>query len=201
MSAELPAVVERRVCAVPGQSGSVRRMQHLREWLLTLAGVLSLISVSASVVVAVREYRLKVRAEERQREASQAETDVKIAQLLADLLQIAEARALPVHSSAAVEQLFAHGLVPDTIARDPVSMREWLRDACTFNPMYGSGSQVAAIQSVGVLGGRYAVLERSARAGLTSLRDAGISVDQVDAALESLRAMASTKSERPAAAR
>jgi hypothetical protein len=162
-------------------------MQALREWLLTVTAIVSLVSLSVSAVMAAREYKLKVRAEDRQRIASQAETDVKIAQLFAQLLQTAEGRTTQtIHSDTAVEQLFARGMVPDDVASNPRSLSAFLRDSCAFIPLSGETSQVAAIMSVAVLGSSYKSLERPALAGLTNLRKYGIASSTVDVAFELL---------------
>jgi len=151
-------------------------MGSIHDWLVAL----SIVSVAIPAWVAVWEYRLKVKGEQRLQESATSEIDTRISKLFAELMWLAHGRGGNLLSDKAVEGLFEKGLVTKKDFGNVDQLQAKLQ-ACVVILPVGTASQDAAIASIGVLGRRYEILREPARAALNCLRS--FKQEQADKAL------------------
>jgi hypothetical protein len=65
----------------------------VREWLLAGSGSITLLSVAISSWLALRQYRLKLKEEERLSVSARTETDIKLVKAFGELMDIAHGRS------------------------------------------------------------------------------------------------------------
>jgi hypothetical protein len=145
-------------------------LKVIQEWIVPLSTAVTLLSTAVAAWVGVCQYRLKVQAERRLQESSQAEVDVKLSKLFAEFMRLAHARGEGYVSDKCIEKIFEHGIITKEDLDDPDSLKRKIAAICTLNLPVGVASQNAAIASLGVLGHRYPILREPARAGLNTLK-------------------------------
>jgi hypothetical protein len=151
-------------------------MADLQEWIKTISGFSAVILAA----VAINQYRLNNTSENRLRESTRADIDVRLLTSFSDVMRIAVGRANPVISEACVGKMFATFSQSDLrkyaeeVRADPgdadagLPIPARLR-GCVIFPLQGVSAQAAAITSIAVLGCRYSVLRASAITALKSL--------------------------------
>jgi len=149
--------------------------KDVQEWVKTV-GVLGVLVTAG---VAIFQYKVNSQAEERMREASQAEIDIRLSTAFTELMRVAIGRSTQQLSEKCVEKLFAHGISQEDSQqlKDFVS-KNWGDDtninrklvSCVISFPVGEPSTSAAITSVAVLGNKYDILREPAREGLESLK-------------------------------
>lgn len=142
----------------------------VREWLLVVSGSITLLSVAISSWLALRQYRLKLKEEERLSVSARTETDIKLVKAFSELMDIAHGRSGHVLSEKTVEFLLAHNFVPDKEMSDASAVGHKLQAAAVFALPVGRASQEAAIAAIAALGERHDVLRDLALQGLESLK-------------------------------
>ena len=157
----------------------------LREWLLVVSGSVTLVSVSISSWLALRQYRLKLKEEERLSASARTETDIKLVKAFGELMDVAHGRSGHVLSEKVVEFLLAHNFVLESELSDPAAVGHKLEAIAVLTLPVGRGSQEAAIAAIAALGHRHDVLRELASLGLESLRE--VRPDIVPAHLDRLR--------------
>jgi len=140
-------------------------MGSIQDWLVAI----SIVSVAVSAWVAVGQYRVKVKGEQRLQESATSEIDTRMSKLFTELMWVAHARAGSQVSEKAVEGLFEKCVITESDFRDLEKLNRKLQ-ACVIDLPVGLASQDAAIASIGVLGGRYEILREPAIAALNSLK-------------------------------
>ena len=58
----------------------------IREWLIPVSTALSLLSTAIAAWVGVLHYKLKAKGEQRLRESSQAEVDIRLSKIFSELM-------------------------------------------------------------------------------------------------------------------
>jgi hypothetical protein len=142
----------------------------VREWPLVISGSITLLSVAISSWLALRQYRLKLKEEERLSVSARTEIDIKLVKAFVELMDMAHGRSGHVLSEKTVEFLLAHNFVPDSETSDPSAVSRKLENAAIFSLPVGQGCQEAAIAAITVLGKRHDVLRDLAFWGLASLK-------------------------------
>jgi len=145
----------------------------IREWLVPVSTAVTLLSTAIAAWVAVLNYRLKVKAEHRLRESTQAEVDTKLSKAFSDLMWIAHARSGSHASEKLIEGALNAHFVNADYFRNPRAdqKKQLLEEACILNLPVGVASQNAAIMSIAVLGRRYEILREPAQAALKSISE------------------------------
>jgi hypothetical protein len=141
-----------------------------KDWLLAVSGSATLLSVAISSWLALRQYRFKLREEERLSVSARTERDIKLVKAFSELMDIAHGRSGHVLSEKTVEFLLAHNFVPDGEMSDPSAIARRLQNASVFALPVGLASQDAAIAALATLGKRHDVLRDLARQGLERLK-------------------------------
>jgi hypothetical protein len=141
-----------------------------REWLLVVSGSITMLSVAVSSWLALRQYRLKLKEEERLSESARIETDIKLVKAFTELMDIAHGRSGHVLSEKTVEFLLGREFLLDSELADPSAVGRKLEAAAVFALPVGRASQEAAIAAICTMGERHAALRELALQGLQSLR-------------------------------
>ena len=141
----------------------------VKDWLLVVSGTITLLSVAISSWLALGQYRLKLKEEERLSVSARTETDIKLVKVFSELMDIAHGRSGHVLSEKTVEFLLAHNFVPDREMSYASAVGRKLAAAAIFALPVGEASQDAAIAAIAALGGRHEVLRDLALQGLQSL--------------------------------
>jgi hypothetical protein len=139
----------------------------LKDWLVPISTFVTLITASIGGWLALREYRLKVKAEIRLTKSAELEADIKLLKLFTEIMNIAHARGGNVVSDKAIEKI----LTPEIIKQFGLSgedLQNILRNSVVMLPV-GVAAQDAAISAIWVLGNRHEVLKPVAIQALTSL--------------------------------
>jgi hypothetical protein len=144
-------------------------LSSIRDWLLPVSTSVSLISTAIAAWVGILQYRLKVQAERRLKESSQAEVDTRLSKLFSELMWLAHGRAGSQVSDKLIEEAIKKGVITEDYFHDPQkqNIKRSVKDACILNLPVGIASQDAAIASIAQLGRRYEILHEPARAALT----------------------------------
>ena len=136
----------------------------LKDWLVPLSMVGTLITASISGWLSLREYRLKLQAERRLAEIAEVEADIKLLKLFTEIMDIAHARR--GYSDKLLEGVVTPEMI-EKLKPDP-QLRALLQTLIIPLPV-GEAAQDAAIAAVGVLGKKHAVLRPIALQALQSL--------------------------------
>ncbi|MEI8269969.1 MAG: hypothetical protein WCG45_01240 [bacterium] len=143
----------------------------LNDLLIPITKFLTLLSISAGIVISIRQYRLKVKEEIRMSKSAIAENDVKLLKLFAETIEIANGRNGHIISEKIIENLFSKNIITQSDFQDPDNLenvKKKLDVAIRVIPV-GAASQHSAIASIGVLGKKYDVLKEPALKGLNNL--------------------------------
>src|SRR5712692_5484867 len=149
--------------------------KDVREWVKTVG----VVGVLVTAGVAIFQYRVNSQAEERMREASQAEIDIRLSTAFTELMRVANGRATQQLSEKCVEKLFAHGMSQeDSRQLKEFVSKSWGDDtiinrklvSCVVPFPVGGASTNSAITSIAVLGYKYDILRDPAREGLVILK-------------------------------
>ena len=145
-------------------------IQELKDWLVPVSAFVTLISVAISSSLALRDYRLKLKAEARLRYSSQVEVDIRLLKLFTEIMTIAHARSGYFVSEKAIEKLFEKGVVNDQDLGNLNSLNQKLEDAAILTLPVGIAAQDAAIAAISTLANRHEVLRSVAIQALESIR-------------------------------
>lgn len=166
--------------SMPSVTETVKRDKEKNDlfetWLIPISQIITLLSVSVGIIVAIFQYRLKVQEEIRLTKSSQAENDIKLLRLFSETFDIAHSRINHVLSEKAIEKLFDKDIIEKTDFSNLDNLKDVKRklDVAIRAIPVGLGSQVAAIAAIGLLGLKYEILREPALKGLMSLKDQGI---------------------------
>ena len=133
----------------------------IRDWLVSLSTAAGIVSVAVGVLLALREYKLKVRAEVRLALSAQVESDVKLLKLFVEIMEVAHARGQSVVVS---EKLF-EAMLPKLQAAGVSDVK----DAAVITLPVGVAAQDAAIAAICELGKKHLFLRPVALRALESL--------------------------------
>jgi hypothetical protein len=141
--------------------------QLLKDALVPISTFVALITASIGGWLALREYRLKVRAETRLAKTAELESDVKLLKLFTELMDIAHARAGSQVSEKAVERLLSPEMIKQlNISGENLSS---ILDGAVITLPVGVAAQDAAIAAIWTLGKRHTMLGPIAIRALESL--------------------------------
>jgi uncharacterized membrane protein len=142
-------------------------LEAIKDALVPISTFVALITASIGGWLALREYKLKARAETRLAKTAEIESDVKLLTLFTELMDIAHARGGSHVSEKAIERL----LSPEMSKQLNVSaanVPKILESAVVTLPV-GGAAQDAAIAAIWTLGKRHPILTQVAIRALESL--------------------------------
>lgn len=133
----------------------------LKDWLVPASSAIGIVSVAVGSLLALRDYKLKARAEARLVDSAQVESDIKLLKLFVEIMDIAHARGQSVVVS---EKLF-EAIIPRLQAEGVTD----IKSAAVITLPIGAAAQDAAIAAIAVLGTKHAILLPVALRALESL--------------------------------
>lgn len=142
---------------------------ELKDWILVVSGSITLLSVAISSWLALRQYRLKLKEEERLSASARTETDIRLVKAFTELMNVAHGRSGHVLSEKTVESLFSRNAITEEELADPKALSRKLETAAVFTLPVGFAAQDAAIAAIATLGARHQVLWGPAVQALRSL--------------------------------
>lgn len=145
-------------------------LDYVREWILALASVATLITLSIGSWKSLAEYRLKIKAEKRLSESSQIQADINLLKYFSEIMDIAHARRRSEISEKTIEKLFESQLVKIDDNTDFKKLNNNIADVAIFTFPVGVAAQDAAIASISELAIRHQVLRKPALQGLESIK-------------------------------
>jgi len=140
---------------------------EIKEWLVPVSTFITLVTASIGGWLAIRDYRLRVKAETRVAQCAELEADIKLLKLFTEIMTIAHARGGSQVSEKAIERILA----PDTMKELGLNAQNLgdILENTVINLPIGVAAQDAAICAIWVLGRRHEVLKPVAIQALTSL--------------------------------
>lgn len=161
----------------------------LKDWLVPVSTFVTLMTASIGGWLALKEYRLKVKAEIRLTQSTELEADIKLLKLFTEIMTIAHARGGTQISEKAIERLLSPEVIKALGLSGP-DIRGAIENAVINIPV-GVAAQDAAICAIWVLGNRHEVLKPVAIQALESL--SGFKGDVVAPYLDDLKSNYSGK--------
>jgi hypothetical protein len=139
----------------------------LRDWLLPASSCITLITASVGGWLALREFRLKVKAETPIANSTQLESDIKLPKLFTEIMTIAHARGDSYVSEKAIETI----LSPEGRKELNISISDVASaiHASVVSLPIGAAAQDSAICAIWVLGNTHEILKPVAIQALESL--------------------------------
>jgi hypothetical protein len=138
-----------------------------KDWLIPISTCITLITASIGGGLALRDYRLKVKAEIRLTKSAELEADIKLLKLFTEIMTIAHARGGTLVSEKAIEKILSPEVIKE-LGLSGANIRTMIENAVINLPV-GIAAQDAAICAIWVLGNRHEVLKPVAIQALTSL--------------------------------
>jgi hypothetical protein len=143
----------------------------IKDWLIPVATFLALVPTMVGVLISLREYRLKLKAEERMVQSATAEMDIRLLQLFTELVYIASGRrGDPVYSKEIVALMEQKNTLTREDLEDPEHIKDKISKAAMIAQTPGIFSADAAFASIATLASRHAVLYEAAEQALESAR-------------------------------
>ncbi|MEM4406993.1 MAG: hypothetical protein QXS68_08095 [Candidatus Methanomethylicaceae archaeon] len=144
-------------------------MEAIKDWLIPVSVFISLIGVTIKFWQASNEYKLKLAAEKRSAESSEAEKDINLLKIFTEIMNIAHGRSGYLLSEKAVDALFQKGMVKENDLMNLSDINSKIVNSSLITLPVGAAAQHSAFAAIAVLGKRHAVLKDVAIQGLESL--------------------------------
>lgn len=148
-------------------------INEIKEWTLIVSTSISMVSIAVGVLLALLQYRLKLKEEERLAISSRADVDVRLTKSFIELMDLAMGRRQYVLSERAVEELFKRGIVSESdYDGDFDNVQQAIRKLSEYAVVIlpaGKSIQEAAIVAIATLATEYEVLREASVQGLESI--------------------------------
>ena len=133
----------------------------LKDWLVPVSSAIGIVSVVVGSLLALRDYKLRARAEARLADSARIESDIKLLKLFVEIMDIAHARG----ASVVVSDKLFEALIPKLQAQGVTD----IKSAAVITLPIGAAAQDAAIAAIAVLGMKHEILLPVAIRALESL--------------------------------
>jgi hypothetical protein len=153
----------------------------LQQWILVLSGSVTMVSVAVGIWLSLREYRLKLQAETRQKANAEVEADIRLNTLFLELMKVANGRSGYSVSEGAVDYVLKHLDEADLFTREDSTisikldqvraMNEVLRSLAIVTLPVGSAEQDASVAAIASLAKTYERLRPAALCALEGLQE------------------------------
>ncbi len=152
-------------------------MAEAKEWILVVTSVITLLSIAATaisiavgLVLALREYGLKQKAEARAANSEKVETDVRLLKAFTELLDLLNARGGYHVSEKVIEELFKREVFTSADFGKWESFQKKMGEFPVIYLPVGNAAQDAAFAAVTTLANRHEVLKEAAIQALETAR-------------------------------
>ncbi len=126
----------------------------VKEWLVAISTIVTLLSVTVGVWLSLSEYRIKLRAETQVAYGHQVENDIKLVKAFTEIMTIAHARSGYKVSEKAIEKILEPEMFK-LLGGDKDNLNKLLQSNSVISLPVGKAAQDAAIISIGELGKRH----------------------------------------------
>jgi len=140
----------------------------IKDWIVALSGSVSMLAVALGIWMSLREFRLKLRAEARQQQSADVESDVRLQTLFSELMKTANGRSGYQVSEKAVEFLLQNAKSSSGQVDIPTLNRA-IENLAVLRLPVGSAAQDAAVASIAALTLRHKSLEQPGIRALEAL--------------------------------
>ena len=145
-------------------------LETLTDLLIPISTFVTLITASIGGWLALKEYRLKLRAETRLAESSEVESDIKLLKLFTEIMDIAHGRGGYDVSEKVMERILSPDIIKKLDLSGSKDLEDLLAKAIISFPV-GLAAQNAAISAIWVLGKKHSTLTPVAIQALESLSE------------------------------
>ncbi len=142
---------------------------EIKDWILVVSASITMLSLAVSSWLALRQYRLKLKEEDRLSASARTEADIRLVKAFSELMDVAHARSGYVLSEKTIECLFSRNAITEAELAQPDALSRKLETAAVLTLPVGLAAQDAAIAAIGTLGARHQVLRAPALEALQSL--------------------------------
>lgn len=134
----------------------------LKDWLIPVSTFITLLTIAIGTYQSLKEYRLKLNAEQRLANSTAVEVDIKLMQGFTELLALAHARKGSYLSEKAVEKMFDDKLLTEQELNDPILLSKKLETVAVLNIYTGAAEQAAFIAAITNLALKHEILRMPA---------------------------------------
>ena len=166
----------------------------VKEVLVPVSTIITLLSVAFSSVIAVYAYKLNLKAEARLKESAKAETDIKLLGMMVSLAQKANGRNGYEISPDAIKKILESNQITELNWLDPMTAKfvnQILANASILTHPVGSAEQNFAIRAIGELGLQHQFLRQisiTTLSELSKIEELGELCGQLVSAIKSVQA-------------
>lgn len=144
----------------------------LKEVLIPISTIVTLLSISVGSLIAVFAYRLNLRAEARLKESAKAEIDVKLLELMVNLIQKANGRSGYEISHDTIRKILDSEQIEKLDFLESGNnkvLNQILQDSAILTLPVGSAEQYFSIKAIGELGLQHNFLKSISLASINEL--------------------------------
>ena len=133
-------------------------LDTIKDWLIPVSTFITLLTVAVGATQSLKEYRLKLIAEQRLANSTAVEMDIKLMQGFTDLLALAHARKNSYLSEKAVEKMFDNKLFTEEELNNPQLLNRKLEEVAVLNVFSGEAEQSAFVAAIANLALKHEIL-------------------------------------------
>ena len=144
----------------------------LKEILIPISTIVTLLSVAIGSLIAVFSYRINLRAETRLKESAKAEINAKLLGLMVNLMQTANGRSGYEVSNEAISKILDSENINSTdfLNQDNIKViNKILQETAVITLPVGAGEQDFAIKAIAELGIQHSFLKEIAKTSIVEL--------------------------------
>ncbi|NEU07627.1 hypothetical protein GZH53_04805 [Flavihumibacter sp. R14] len=148
--------------------------QSIKEWLIPVSTVITLLSVSFGIYQSLLEYNSKLRAESILNESQRVEINIKLVREFSELMRVAQSRRGTHVSETAIGKMFDSKAFTQEELKNGEAIGNRIEEASTINLYVGEAEQAASIAAITELGLEHSILLQPAIEGLKEIKEDGI---------------------------
>lgn len=130
-------------------------LNETQVWITVISASISMLAIASGIWLSLREYRIKLRAEQRQQKSADIEAEIRLQTLFTELMAVANGRSGYEISETAAKFTLDH--LPEG-KMSPEQINDALESVCILTLPVGSASQDAAVAAISSLTLKYDVL-------------------------------------------
>lgn len=155
----------------PSQEKKTDVLEAIKGWLVPVSTFITLLTLAAGAYESLKEYRLKLKAEQRLAISTAVEMDIKLMQGFTDLLALAHSRKGSYLSEKVVEKMFDNRLFTEEELSDPDLLSRKLEKVAVLNIFSGKAEQSAFVAAITNLALKHEILKAPTIQALESMQE------------------------------
>ena len=141
-----------------------------QNWLLVISGIAALGTSTTAIWQTLKEYRLKLKAEERLTYSAKVQTDLALIQSFGEALSLAHARKGECFSDKIADRLLGAGYFQLDEAKDEDALKRRIENFCVYTGTAGTAEQDGFIVAITELGLQHDILREPVLAALEKIK-------------------------------